>query len=355
MIGERIKQARAAAGLSLRDLAEQAGISAMAISKYERDENTPSSDVLLALGKALGVRVEYFFRQAEVKLEQVDYRHLPDMPEKEKGKIEAFVRDQVERWVDLEVFVPTPWSAPFQIPENLPRHIDHYDEIEEVAVSVRKAWNLGLNPVPDLTDTLESHGIIVFAATLDADQQCDGLAAKANDKPVIVVNKDRPGDRQRFTLAHELGHLVLKGRLANGLHVETACNRFAGAFLVPKEMVFKALGQRRTWLEPQELALLKAEYGLSMGGWTYRARDLGILPQIHMRSLWNLFREHGWEKKEPDPQYQPEETRLFKQLVYRALAEDLIGESKAAELLGLSLKALHACRKMECPDEAVNQ
>jgi Zn-dependent peptidase ImmA (M78 family)/transcriptional regulator with XRE-family HTH domain len=352
MIGERIQQARKASGLSLRALAEKAGVTAMAISKYENNQSTPSSDVLLALAKALGVRVEYFFRQAAVKLEHVEYRHFPGMPEKEKGKIEAYVQDQAERWVELEAFVPTPWSVPFNVPENLPPQINNYDEIEEVAVSVREAWNLGLNPVPDLTDTFESYGIIVFAAGLDAEQQCDGLAAKANGKPVIVVNKDRPGDRQRFTLAHELGHLVLKGRLVKGLHVEMACNRFAGAFLVPKEMVFKALGQRRTWLEPQELALLKAEYGLSMGGWTYRARDLGILPQIHMRSLWNHFHEHGWDKKEPDPQYPQEKTRLFKQLIYRALAEDLIGESKAAEMLGMSLKALHACRNMECPDEA---
>lgn len=355
MIGGRIKQARSAAGLSQRDLAEMAGISAMAISKYERDETTPSSDVLLSLGKALGVRVEYFFRQAEVTLEEVDYRHHPDMPEKEKGKIEAYVRDQVERWVELEAFVPTPWSVPFELPADLPQHINHYDEIENIAVTMRHAWNLGLNPVPDLTDTLESHGIIVFAATLDADEQCDGLMAKANGKPVVVVNKDRPGDRQRFTLAHELGHLVLKGRLAKGLHVEQACHRFAGAFLVPKLMVLKALGQRRTWLEPQELALLKAEYGLSMGGWTYRARDLEILPQIHMKALWNYFRENGWEKTEPNPQYPQEQTRLFKQLVYRALAEEQIGESKAAELLGMSLKALHACRKLACPEDAVNQ
>ena len=92
-----------------------------------------------------------------------------------------------------------------------------------------------------------------------------------------------------------------------------------------------------------------------MGGWTYRARDLDILPQIHMRSIWNLFREHGWDKKEPEPQYPREQTRLFKQLVYHALAEDMVSESKAAELLGMSLMQLHACRKMECPDEAAHQ
>ena len=71
MIGERIQQARKASGFSMRDLAEKAGISAMAISKYENNKSTPSSGVLLALAKALGVRTEYFFRQVSVKLENV--------------------------------------------------------------------------------------------------------------------------------------------------------------------------------------------------------------------------------------------------------------------------------------------
>lgn len=355
MIGERIRQARNAAGLSLRALADKAGVTAMAISKYENGQSTPSSEVLLALAKALGVRVEYFFRQAALKLDHVEYRHLPSMLEKEKRKIESSVVDQVERWVELEAFIPTPWSKPFELPKGLPARIDNYDEIEDVAVLMRHAWDLGLNLIPDLTDTLESYGIIVLATHLDGDKQCDGLAAKINGKPVIVVSSDRPGDRQRFTLAHELGHLVLEGRLGKGLQLEAACHRFAGAFLVPKAMVLKALGERRTWIEPQELSLLKAEYGLSMAAWTYRARDLGILPLIHFRSLWNLFREHGWDKKEPDPQHPQEETRLFKQLIYRAVAEDLIGESKASELLGISVKAFHASRNLEDSHAAAHQ
>jgi Zn-dependent peptidase ImmA (M78 family) len=202
---------------------------------------------------------------------------------------------------------------------------------------------------------LESHGIIVVTAELDEEQQCDGLAATANGKPVIVVSKDRPGDRQRFTLAHELGHLVLNKRLARGLDIEAACNRFAGAFLLSKEIVFKSLGERRTWLEPQELALLKADHGVSMLAWAFRARDLNILPLIHFRSIWNLFRNEGWDKKEPGAQYRKEETRLFKQLIFRALAEDLISEAKAAELLGQSVKTFHAHRNMERSNETANQ
>jgi len=356
MIGERIKQARTAAGLSTRELAEKAGVSAMAISKYERGESAPSSRVLLELAKALGVRIDYFFRQAQLTLERVSYRKHRDMPAKEERKILADVQDKIERWLELESFLTTPWSVPFEAPKKLPAQVAGYDQIEDVAIMVREAWDLGLNPIPDLIDTLEERGITVIATPFDAGQKFDGFSAKANGKPVIVINETAPGDRQRFTLAHELGHLILKERLARRkLDEEDACNRFAGAFLVPKQYVIKALGNRRTWLEPQELALLKAEWGLSMGGWTYRARDLDILPQIHMRSIWNLFREHGWDKKEPEPQYPREQTRLFKQLVYHALAEDMVSESKAAELLGMSLMQLHACRKMECPDEAAHQ
>lgn len=357
MIGARIKQARLAAGLPLRDLAAQCGISAMAISKYERDEITPSSEVLLALGKALGVRVEYFFRQQAVQLEEVEYRKHPDMPEKHKQRILADVRDQLERWLALEEFIPTRWSTPFQVPAGLPAKVKTLDDIEEVALAVRAAWKLGHGAIPDLIDTLELHGIKVFATSVDGDRKFDGLSASANGKPVIIVvgGAHAPGDRQRFTLAHELGHLILKGRLARGMDEEKACHRFAGAFLAPKDKVKKLVGKERTWIEPRELQLLKEEWGLSMASWMLRARDLGILPRPKAAELWRFFVAHGWDKHEPDPQFPRETPRGFEQLVYRALAEDLIGEPKAAELLGLSLREFVAQRKMDVPIDAARK
>lgn len=355
MIGDRIKRAREAAGLNMRTLAERANISAMAISKYERNESVPSSGVMLSLANALGLRTEYFFRQVEAELTDVDYREHDKIPAKEEKKVMADVAEQVERWLELEEFLPTPMSTSFQIPKGLPQILSDYDEIEDLAVKLRHKWNLGLNPIPDLTDTLECKGLKVFITQYDGHKHFNGLAAKVNGSPLVVVGKHWPGDRQRFTLAHELGHIIMKGRLADSMDEEQACNRFAGAFLVPKDAVIKALGEKRTWLEPQELHLLKQEWGLSMGGWIHRADDLGILPKTHTDELWKLFRQQGWKITEPDPQYPQEQTRLFEQLVYHALAEDLVGESKAAELLGMSLMNLHACRKMECPNATADQ
>jgi len=355
MLGERIKRARESAGLNLRDLAAKAGISAMAISKYERDESTPSSGVLLALAQALGVRTEYFFRHTGVELVGVEYREHEKIPDKEEKKVLADVTEQLERWIELEQFLPVPWSIPYALPETLPAKIKTLDEIEDVAIAIRDNWKLGHGPIHELIDVLESKGIKVFITRYDEHKNFNGLTARVNDAPVIVVGKHWPGDRQRFTLAHELGHLVLKGRLAKDLNEEIACHRFAGAFLVPKDQVFSLLGNKRTWLEPQELMILKQDWGLSMAGWSYRAYHLGILTKKGFDEIWSLFRKNGWKEKEPDPQYPNEKTSLFNQLLFRALAEDIIGESKAAELLGMSVMDLHSYRNMESPNAARRQ
>ncbi len=355
MIGERIQQARKASGLTLRALAEKVGVSAMAISKYENNQSTPSSGVLLALAKALGVRTEYFFRRVSVELTDVNHREHDKLPEKEEQKVLADVKEQLERWLELEEVVPAPWSIQFSLPDNLAGPIESYDEIEDVAVKMREHWDLGLNPIPDLIDTIEAKGVKVLITQYDGHKYFNGLSAQVNGAPVVVVGKNWVGDRQRFTLAHELGHLVLHGLLSERLNEEQACNRFAGAFLVPKESVKTCLGERRTRLELRELLLLKLEWGLSMMAWSFRAKDLNIISNAAYKELWRQHMQN-WkaEGKEPGPQYEKEETRLFEQLIYRALAEDMLSESKAAELLGESLSNFHANRKMEPSNGLVN-
>jgi Zn-dependent peptidase ImmA (M78 family)/DNA-binding XRE family transcriptional regulator len=355
MLGARIKQARQAAGLSLRELADLVGISAMAISKYERDEIKPSSDVLLRLAKALDVRTEYFFRQTTIEVEAVEYRKHPKLPAKEERRIYGDVMEQIERWLELELFIPSPWSKAFELPKGLPKQVASMDEIEDVCSAVRNAWNLGQSPIQDLIEVLEEVGIKVFLTKHDSDAKFDGMSAKANGQPIIVAGSDKtnwPGDRQRFTIAHELGHLILKGRLSKDLDEEKACHRFAGAFLVPKEEAIKALGARRTWIEPRELYLLKSEWGLSMNAWIHRAGDLGIVNQATCGKLWKYFAAQGWRKTEPGAPYPHECALQYKKLVFRALGEQLIGESKAAELLGMSLTELNAQRRMEVVAEA---
>jgi Zn-dependent peptidase ImmA (M78 family)/DNA-binding XRE family transcriptional regulator len=347
MIGERLKQARKAAGLSTRALGEQAGISAMAISKYETGKSVPSSAVLLSLSKALGVKVEYFFRPMKVTLEEVEYRKHAHVRKRLLEQIDADVIEQVERFIELEYFLPGGPIKSFKLPMQLPQRVEAYEEIEHVAVSVRNHWKLGLNPIPDLTDTLEERGIKIFQSEALHDHNFDGLAAHVDGVPVIVVGKGWPGDRQRFTLAHELGHLLLKGRLAPKLEDEAAANRFAGAFLVPESEVRKELGEHRTWLEPNELCVLKKTYGLSMQGWMHRANDLGILSDGNYLRMVRYFSARAWRKTEPCDEYPREEPKLFEQLVFRALAEELISESKAAELLKKSHTEFRALRNLE--------
>ena len=355
MIGSRIERARHAAGLSQRALAEQVGLSAMAISKYERDEITPGSDVLLRLAKALAVRVEYFFRTESVELEGIEFRKRASLSKADERRIIADVQDRLERWVVLDEIFPPNEAMKFELPKGLPEQVDDFAAIEAVALAVRDAWDLGHNPIPDLVDTLEERGIRVIVTPYIGKERFDGLAAEVNGMPVIAIGKEWPGDRQRFTLAHELGHIILHGRLAEGLSEEKACDRFAGAFLVPGVMVLESLGAKRRWLEPRELMLLKQEYGLSMAGWSYRARDMGVLEKTTHGKFWGFMRKQGWDKTEPGPQYPAETSRLFEKRLYHALAEDWVGESRAAELLGIPLAEFRACRNMECSQYAVNQ
>jgi Zn-dependent peptidase ImmA (M78 family)/DNA-binding XRE family transcriptional regulator len=346
MIGERMKQGRKAAGLSLRTLAERVGISAMAISKYETGKSTPSSGVLLSLAKALGVRTEYFFRPVKVELQEVEYRKHSRLPAKALQQIEGDVIEQIERFLELEQLLPNGPVQAFKLPDDLPATISTLNDIENLAAKLRQAWSLGVDPIPVLTDMLEERGIMVFQSQAIRDD-FDGMAAKVNGIPIVIVGSGWPGDRQRFTLAHELGHLVLSGRLVAELDEETASNRFAGAFLAPASEVRKELGERRTWLEPRELEALKKAYGLSMGAWMHRAKDLGILPDTHYIEMRKFFSARGWHKTEPGEQYPPERPQLFEQLVYRALGQDLISESKAAELLRLPLSEFQRKRNMQ--------
>ncbi|MEC9358754.1 MAG: helix-turn-helix domain-containing protein [Sinimarinibacterium flocculans] len=352
MLGERIRQARMAAGLSLRELAERADITAMAISKYERDQMKPSSDVLLRLAKALDVRVEYFFRNVDVVLEDVDYRKHSRLSKRDEERVLSDVREQMERWLALESILPSSWPKSFSVPENLPKLIDQYDDIEQVALNVRNAFSLGLSPIRDLVEVLEAEGVKVILTPHDGDKRFDGLVAKASSQTIVVVGSDWPGDRQRFTLAHELGHLILEGRLSPDLDIEKACNRFAGAFLVPKEEALRLLGHRRSKLEPRELYILKHEWGFSMNGWLYRAQDLGVLSPPAAREMWNIFKANGWRTTEPGDPYPKQSPKAFEHLIYRALAEDLVAESRAAELLGTSTRELRSRRKLDVIDEA---
>lgn len=347
MLNQRLQRARKAAGISLRDLGTTLGLSHAAIKKYEDGAATPTSDALIKLARALNVRTEYFFRPVNVVLEGVEYRKRSSLPQKRLAAITHEILDQIERRLELENLFPSPPVKAFSIPDGLMPQIENFDDIEELVNQVRAAWDLGLDPIPDLIDVLETQGIRVFMIDGDTESKFDGLAAHVGKMPIVVVDHNWPGDRQRFTLAHELGHLLLEGRLAEDLNEEKACDRFAGAFLFPKQSVIQELGAHRNAIEVKELGLLKEEFGLSMAGILYRALNLGIISQAYRDNQSRFFGMKGWNRKEPGSVYPGEKAHIFEQLIFHALAEDYIGESKAAELLNLPLSQFRKLRSME--------
>jgi len=338
IFGFRLHRARKAAGLSLRALGERVGLSAAALKKYEDNDVIPPGGMLGDLSDALDVRWEYFLRPYDaVRLEGIEYRKRGPLPKKLVDAIIYEVADQVERRVELENLYPNPPVPEFEAIPGMPDAIESMGQIEQLADGVRLSWELGWGPIPDLIGALEANGLRIFTIDAKAGEQFDGLLARAGDIPILVVDSDWPGERQRFTLAHELGHLMLEGRLAGGIDAENACNRFAGALLFPRKSVMRELGGHRIALETRELALLKKKFGLSMAGILHRAHDLGVIPDSHHKEHAKRFREKGWNLREPGEDYPAEDAFKFQQLIFRAFAEEYINMSKAAELLGISL------------------
>lgn len=357
MFAERLMRARKAAGLSMNALATEVGVSANAIKKYEHGETMPTSANLLKLAKTLGVRTEYFFRPVKIALEGIEYRKRASTPQKLLDQINGDVMEQAERWAELlDLYPDSVKPVPtFALPDNLPKQVANYDDIEVIAIQMREAWTLGLNPIPEMIDALESKGIMIISTDVESKKKFDGLAGSIGRTPVVVISSHQSGDRQRFTLAHELGHLVLHDRLNADLDEEKACNHFAGAFLLPKPALLQHIGEHRRALEPRELFMLKHEFGISMMAILVRVGQCGVISESLQKQYYMAFSQQGWRTEEPGEAYPQEETLLFEQLVYRALGEDYIGESKAAELMGISLSSFHKERKLGVTCAAAHQ
>jgi Zn-dependent peptidase ImmA (M78 family) len=345
MVGQRLKLARAASGLSLREL--QAAIdnlvTAQAIGKYERDEDMPSSRVLSALAAALNVSEDYLLASEEMVLDGVEFRKKDIASKREEAFVEGQALHLLERYLTVEDALGLA-SVVWDRPREAPYPINDVGDAENAARAIRTYWGLGIDPIPNLSELLEERGIKILSADLT---DIDGLTAKVRRKtgepiPLIVINRNSWSERKRFTLAHELGHMLIDVR--PGLDAEKAANRFAGAFLMPVESLWREIGKHRTVISLGELLRLKELFGASFQAITYRCHDLGIISDTVYKRMFQAFNEHGWRKP---PYEEPgaippdaERPRRMERLCFRALAEDVLGESKAAEILGISVRSL---------------
>lgn len=348
MIGDRMRQARLAAGLTLNELAERLKeldqpITSAGLSKYEQNKSTPKAALLLKLAQALGVKSSYFFAEPGTTIHWLAFRKHSTLPVRQQAQIQAVAveRARVQLWLQRTLYPNESPRFPAARATGTPR------EAEAAANHLRRVWQIGSGPIESLTQTVEDHGGIVIGWS-DTTDGFDGLAGWLDNRiPVAVVNQAVSDDRRRFDLAHELGHLLMR---CDGLDTKTEeglAHRFASAFLVPAEAARHELGMRRRRLDFDELGLLKRKYGLSMQAWARRACDLEIIDEGHYRTWCVEFSSRGWRKIEPYRFEGDEEPVRLKQLTLHALAEGIITEERAQELCPGCLPPQEAPRPAE--------
>src|SRR5205823_1677544 len=187
--GKRLKLARSASGLSLRGLAERIGnrVTAQAIGKYERNEDVPSSGVLIALSGALGVCLDYLAGDQEIVLEGVEFRKKQITNKKDQAQMEAKALNIIDRYLMLKEILGLP-SAAWDRPREAPYPVRELADADRAARSVREYWDLGIDPIPNLVELLEECGIKIVIVD---SENVDGLAANvrrgATKEPVRII------------------------------------------------------------------------------------------------------------------------------------------------------------------------
>jgi len=340
MFGERLKLARKKAGYSLRALsaAMDNKVSAQAIGKYERNEMMPASDVITAMARVLDVTLEYLLSDQIKALQGVEFRKKSGTSVKERSRVEATVIERVERYLSVEEILDlesADWHQPFG-----PRNLNGLEEAEQLADDLRDKWDLGIDPIPNMTELLEEKGIKVLVIELP--EKVSGLTClvgRGEGKvavPVIVVNSMFPLERRRFTLAHELAHRLIHE--SSIVDHEKASDVFAGSFLVNPEHLKQEIGNQRHSVSYPELIQLKRLYRVSAAAMLMRFKQAGILSESAVSYAFQTF-ARSWRKEEPQPLETGDNIgkfelpKRFQRLCYWALSERLISPAKASELL----------------------
>lgn len=340
MFAERLKAARKMAGLSLERLAQKMDgiVTKQAIHKYETGKAKPNATNLIALADALNVSTDYFYSPSSVQLTKLEYRKKSSRLNKTKQEqIELRTLNYLERYIEIENFlnIHSDFKNPFE-----GKTINTEDEIESTALELRKQWGFGDYSIDNLTDKLEEKGIKVLE--IEADPAFDGLSGFVNKIPVIVINKTNNDDicRKRLTILHELSHLLINfPDDTDNKCREKLCYHFAGAFLIPKHILIKHLGARRTSISILELITLKETYGISIQAIMARAVALGIISKAHYENFCKWINKHNYRVNEPGKYLGAEQSERFKSLIYRAVSEELVSLAKAASLFGKNLYA----------------
>lgn len=322
---EMLTLARESRGLSITNLAEAASVSKSMLSRIEGGLRQPSAATLSRLAEALGYPESFFGQHVQIYgVEPAQLFHRKRSRVALSALTEIYARIHIVQ-LNLPKLLRSVVLPELRI---RPLDIEEYDGTEEdIARAVRASWGLGSGPVRNLTSAIESAGGLVIPFAFGT-EHIDAISLwPVGLPPLFFVDMSRPGDRLRFSLCHELAHIVMHRQYLEP-DMEAQANKFAGEFLVPaRDVVFDdfSLGS---------IAAMKPYWRVSMGALIKRASALGLIGDRYERTLWSKMTAAGYHKREPKELDIPrEEPTLYPGIV--DLHRKELGYTKAelAELL----------------------
>ena len=335
IFGRRLNQARLIKGYTMEELAQSVNptVSRQAINKYEKGQSMPDSRMLISLGMALGVKPDYFFRPFTVEVDKVMFRKKNKFSEKDALSIKEKVREELERYLEAEQLCGV--EARFKLDKQA---VSTDSDAANAAYDIRELLGLGVDGISNVIEVLEDNGIKIIEVS--EDYSFEGLSGYANDTiPLIVINSRFDNEHKRFTLLHELGHLVMKfGDNVSSKEIENLCNIFASELLLPSSVLIARLGKNRHDISLAELTDIQKQFGISIDS---------IMASLNRNGVITGRRYEGYQKKKKSyPDFRvlveksvsiPQTSGRFVRMVYRALADEIISLGKAAALLNTSV------------------
>ena len=294
---------REARAWSQVDLAAAAGISQGFLSKVEGGHQDLRDARLIDVAKALGCPPTLLLDDAPIRGIEITCLHHRKRGSRinvtSKKQIEAVTHlvrvsinglmQDVDLHTDLKLPNPHELDEPRDSGESGPSPKD-------VARDLRAAWGLAPGPVPNVMALLERAGVLVHVRSLGTSAQDAVSSWPAGGLPVMVVNAGLPGDRERFTVCHELGHLLM--HTAPSDEQEREANEFAAEFLAPAGDIRADLAGLTTRDFPR-LVKLKGKWRISIAALIARAHDIGCITDRQYREFHIRLNKLGWTPMEP--------------------------------------------------------
>ena len=350
VIPYRIKQARVSRGLSMEELSELVSVSKQAISQYELGKNAPSKSTLNAISSVLQYPVSFFYKPVPVSenaCSAVFFRSRKTAKARAlsaaREKIGLFreISDYLEEYVDFPAL-----SLPkITYDDGGICPIDN-DQIERYAMILRNHWGLGNKPIDNLINVVQRNGIMVSKMQLRLNK-LDAFSVWFDGKPFVFLSSDKDSNvRIRFDIAHELGHLLMhadyysEDDLKNtAIHnkLEDEANRFAGAFLLPKETFPNDVFSTSI----DHFIQMKAKWKASIGCMIYRCDTLGILTPNQIKYLKDQMSARVYWRMEPlDKEMPVEKPFAHKQAILLLLEHGIITPGQIVDDVGCSAEEL---------------